>query len=754
MPDPHFVNFQPSLFDDWDVLKENAKSLAEILAEQNQVTSGDNWQVHNHQLQLLVNTMREAVLYFDSLGCLKLSNISAQQWLVEPTQLGLPLPSLFSQWPDALKQQEELEQVIRYGTNTWGTKSEIILNNVTYWLSIDKIATTDLGGQVNGVMAVFTDITDSVLREKALAEGDLRYRAYMSHSNDGIWCYELIQPVDTHLPVRQQCLQIAEHARLIECNMRFVQMYGFDSVQAMLGKTLFRPESQSTLDKIQIFIEQGYCFNQEELIFRTREGEPLHLQTNASGIIDKGKLIRIWGASHNISSSRAYQARVDFLANHDTLTQLPNRTCLYHFIEKQMATVPDGQSLALLLIDLDRFKEINDTLGHSFGDHLLRNIAARLSQIFLGSTALIARLGGDEFAICLPLVENTEEALSVAHAVSRSIASLTDIEGIALEVSASIGVSLFPQQAPDLSALMRFADVAMYHAKSRFEGVSLYDGTIDPHSQQRLELMGALGRAIQGQQMVLYFQPKINLRDNQIYAFEALVRWQHPELGLIPPSEFIPLAEMSTLIYPLTRWVLEHSIRQCRAWHQLGFALGVSVNLSVRNLMDERIVADLRRMLALYNLPADALELEITESMIMHDPERALKVLDQLADLGINLSIDDFGTGYSSLAYLKRLPVRTLKIDYSFVCGMLTDKQDQIIVHSTINLAHNLGLYVVAEGVESAEVWAELKDLGCDAAQGFYLGVPMHARDSIDWLNSGIWSQKAKTDDEILSVQS
>lgn len=468
-----------------------------------------------------------------------------------------------------------------------------------------------------------------------------------------------------------------------------------------------------------------------------RHSESLHLQTNASGIVENDKLIRIWGASHNISSNRHYQARVDFLANHDSLTQLPNRTCLYHFIEQQMVSVPSGQSLALLLIDLDRFKEINDTLGHSFGDHLLRKIGERLSQLFAGSNAQIARLGGDEFAICLPIVEHKDEALSVANAVFRSIASMGEIDGIALAVSASIGVSLYPQQAPDLSTLMRFADVAMYYAKSHYKGVALYDGDIDPHSQQRLELMGALGRAIQAQQLVLYFQPKINLKDNQIYAFEALVRWQHPELGLIPPSEFIPLAEMSSLIYPLTRWVLENSICQCQAWRRMGYPLGVAVNLSVRNLMDERIVGDLRKMLVLYNLPADALELEITESMIMHDPERALDVLEQLADLGITLSIDDFGTGYSSLAYLKRLPVRTLKIDYSFVCGMLQDKQDQIIVHSTINLAHNLGLYVVAEGVESAEVWAELKQLGCDAAQGFYLGMPMPAVDSLAWLNRG-----------------
>jgi diguanylate cyclase (GGDEF)-like protein len=744
--DPRFVNFQPSLFDDWDSLKENAKSLADIVAEQDDIAYADVWRAQSHQLQLLLNTMREAVLYFDSQGNLKLANQSAEQWLVEPVQAGMRLTELFSNWPAAAKQQEEIVQVVRRGTNSWGSRCEITLHDITYWVSIDKIATTDLGGQVNGVMAIFTDITDTVLKEKALAEGELRYRAYMNHSNDGIWCYELLHPVDINLTIEEQCLHIAQHARLAECNLRFAQMYGFESVQAMLGLTLYRPDSQSTLSKIRIFVEQGYRFNQEELIFRTRENDSLHLQTNASGIIEENQLTRIWGASHNISSSRHYQARVDFLANHDSLTQLPNRTCLYHFIEKQMVCVPAGQSLALLLIDLDRFKEINDTLGHSFGDHLLRKIGSRLSQLFSGSNAQIARLGGDEFAICLPVVEHKEEAMSVANAVSRSVASLADVEGIALEVSASIGVSLYPQQAPDLSTLMRFADVAMYHAKSHFIGVALYNGDIDPHSQQRLELMGALGRAIQAQQLVLYFQPKINLQDDQIYAFEALVRWQHPELGLIPPSEFIPLAEMSSLIYPLTRWVLENSIRQCQAWRRLGYSLGVAVNLSVRNLMDERIVGDLQKMLILYNLPADALELEITESMIMHDPERALNVLEQLADLGVTLSIDDFGTGYSSLAYLKRLPVRTLKIDYSFVCGMLKDKQDQIIVHSTINLAHNLGLYVVAEGVESEEVWAQLKSLGCDAAQGFYLGVPMPGLDSIDWLDKSDWCSKSPVD--------
>ncbi|HMU66559.1 MAG TPA: PAS domain-containing protein, partial [Cellvibrionaceae bacterium] len=231
MREPRFVNVQPSLFDDWDQLKENAKSLADIVAEQDDAAYNDIWLAQSHQLQLLLNTMREAVLYFDSQGCLKLANNSAQQWLLKSPHTGARLSELFSQWPDAHKQQEEIFQVVRRGTNTWGSKSALVLGELTYWVSIDKIATTDLGGQVNGVMAVFTDITDTVLKEKALQEGEMRYRAYMSHSNDGIWCYELLAPVDIHLSIDEQAQQIAKQARLAECNERFAQMYGFDSVQ-------------------------------------------------------------------------------------------------------------------------------------------------------------------------------------------------------------------------------------------------------------------------------------------------------------------------------------------------------------------------------------------------------------------------------------------------------------------------------------------------------------------------------------------
>jgi EAL domain-containing protein (putative c-di-GMP-specific phosphodiesterase class I) len=270
-------------------------------------------------------------------------------------------------------------------------------------------------------------------------------------------------------------------------------------------------------------------------------------------------------------------------------------------------------------------------------------------------------------------------------------------------------------------------------------GVAVYDAAYDPHSPKRLELIGALGRAIRENQLVLHYQPKIHIKSGRVCGFEALLRWDHPELGFISPGDFIPIAEHSNLIYYLTLWVLENGIRRCKQWLMDGVEISVAMNLSARNLLDDRIVLDLRRLLEEYQLPPHLLELEITESTIMADPSRAEAALERIHQLGVALSVDDFGTGYSSLAYLKRLPVQTLKIDSSFVQTMLSDEQDEIIVHSTINLAHNLGLHVVAEGVETADVYQRLMEFGCDEAQGFYMARPL-ASDAADiWLKESDW---------------
>jgi len=291
---------------------------------------------------------------------------------------------------------------------------------------------------------------------------------------------------------------------------------------------------------------------------------------------------------------------------------------------------------------------------------------------------------------------------------------------------------------------MRYADIAMYHAKTQMLGLSIYSADADPHSPKRLAMMSELGRAIRENQLCLYFQPKVILDERRCYGFEALIRWIHPELGFVPPDDFIPIAEFTSLIHPLTAWVLEKSIAQCRQWQMQGLSLSVAVNLSARNLMDENIPKLVERLLIKYQLPPSRLELEITESSIMSDPNRALRILQQLHELGVHLSIDDFGTGYSSLAYLKRLPVQTLKIDNSFVRNMLEDLQDELIVNSTIHLAHNLGLTVVAEGVENEELLQRLSSMGCDEAQGYFIGRPMALNNADQWLVESGWIKQVE----------
>jgi diguanylate cyclase (GGDEF)-like protein len=742
VPDQSYMNFQQSLFDD-DATMPKAQAvdaLASLLGRYGALDEQDaDVKIQNHELHLLLNTMREVVLYFDAQGRLRFGNLCANRWLPGVVLSGQTFTELLPGWQRAAEREAELLQVARTGISVWGKREQAQIEGAFYWYSMDKIPTTDLRGEVNGVMLVLTDITDIVAKEKALAQSEARYRAYIANSQDAIWCYDINPPLDTRRAAPEQVKAIAESARLIECNSEFARLHQAQDAQQILGAPLYRPFHSSTLLRLQQFVTAGYRLEESELSVLSRQGERWHLQTNAVGIVENGFLTRIWGTTRNVTDKRHYLRRMDYLANHDALTQLPNRALLYKRIAERLARTATQGPLALLLIDLDRFKEINDTLGHSVGDCMLQQLAQRLQRLFQGSHALVARLGGDEFAVYLPLVDSAEEALQVAKSVSREICRLFELDNLRIEISASIGVALAPDPAADVSALMRFADVAMYHAKSHFKGIALYHADIDAHSTKRLALMGALGRAIRENQLVLDFQPKVDLTSQKVYAFEALVRWHHPELGLVPPLEFIPLAEMSTLIYPMTAWVLEQSLQQCELWRKQGYDLGVAINLSARNLMDERIVGDLRRLLIQYQLPGDAVELEITESMIMQDPVRALSILERIHRLGVRLAIDDFGTGYSSLAYLKKLPVHTLKIDYSFIRGMLDDKQDEIIVNSTIHLAHNLGLQVVAEGVESAEVYAQLVGLGCDCAQGFYMGKPMAAAQSLEWLQESQW---------------
>jgi diguanylate cyclase (GGDEF)-like protein len=433
---------------------------------------------------------------------------------------------------------------------------------------------------------------------------------------------------------------------------------------------------------------------------------------------------------------RRRNAESRYQARHDALTGLPNRVLFGESLKLALNAARRARTnAAVLLLDFDRFKEINDTLGHSSGDTLLRQVGPRLGPM-LGEADTVARLGGDEFAICLTETATTEAALAVASEIRRVLASPFDVGGLAVDLEVSIGVAMFPEHGEDAETLLRRADVAMYRAKSMAAGIELYDPDHDGHSRERLNLVGDLRRAIEGGGLVLHYQPKIDLRTDRTDSVEGLVRWEHPTRGLVYPDEFIPLAEHTGLIRPLTDLVIDEALRQCSVWRAEGIELAVAVNLSVRTLHDLQLPDRVHHALVRHRLPASALQLEITESTLMVDPERAIEVVRRLHRQGIQFAIDDFGTGYSSLAYLQRLPVAAIKIDKSFVVGLgKHGTDDDVIVRSTIHLARNLGIQVVAEGVETDRARQRLVELGCDVAQGYLLCRPMPPDELSEWVH-------------------
>ncbi|MDQ3867571.1 MAG: EAL domain-containing protein [Actinomycetota bacterium] len=423
-------------------------------------------------------------------------------------------------------------------------------------------------------------------------------------------------------------------------------------------------------------------------------------------------------------------------ALHDALTGLPNRTLFRDRLNQAVAAARrDGHETAVMLLDLDRFKEVNDTLGHASGDLLLTELARRLCEVVRESDS-IARLGGDEFALLLPRVHASSDPVEVAERITKALDEPFVLQDVPIAVEASIGIAIFPEHGGDVDTLLQRADVAMYAAKTSHGGYALYDAASDDYSPGRLRLVAELRRAIEEGELTVHYQPKEDLATAEVVGAEALVRWNHPERGLLAPGEFVPVAQHTNLIKPLTLYVLDTALAQCSAWRRDGVNLHVAVNLSSRSLLDVDLPADVARLLAKWELRGEALELEITETTIMADPLRAASVLARLNALGVRIAIDDFGTGYSSLAYLSGLPVHEIKIDRSFVTTMNESSSHAVIVRSTIDLGRNLGLEVVAEGVETADVLEALRALGCDAAQGYFLSRAVPPADLAEWLRA------------------
>ncbi|MET8676692.1 bifunctional diguanylate cyclase/phosphodiesterase [Streptomyces sp. NPDC004647] len=417
----------------------------------------------------------------------------------------------------------------------------------------------------------------------------------------------------------------------------------------------------------------------------------------------------------------------------DPLTGLPNRQWL---LERTWAALDHAERIgarsALVLIDLDRFRSVNDTLGHLAGDRLLLQIAERL-RLALPRGAEAARLGGDEFAVLLPTADSTTSAQRAARQLVATLGSPLDLDGLTLVLEASAGVAVFPDHALDAEGLLRRADVAMYQAKRDRSGVEVYEAKRDGNTPDRLGLLGDLRRALDAGDVELHYQPKVGF-DGQVVGLEALVRWVHPERGRVSPDEFIAIAESSGLMPHLTEYVLETALSQVAKWRASGLEVPVAVNVSPRDVHSPGFAGAVAARLARHGVPPGALQLEITEHVLLEDPQRAADTLAGLTGHGVKMSLDDFGTGYSSLVHLRRLPVSELKIDRSFVARLAIDNEDAEIVRCTVDLAHSLGLLVVAEGVEDDETWERLRDLGCDAVQGWLVAAAMPPDETTAWL--------------------
>ncbi len=464
-------------------------------------------------------------------------------------------------------------------------------------------------------------------------------------------------------------------------------------------------------------------------------------QGDYKGQIDTSREDEIGALAHAFDAMREGIAKreqeIRRLAYWDTLTNLPNRAQFVLLLNDALLSASRREeTVFVLMMDLDRFKHVNDVMGHSFGDALLRQVAGRLQLLLANrrqSSAQVARLGGDEFAVLLPDAD-LDSAQRVAAEILQALETPLSLEDQTVDIGAGLGIAGYPEHGNDGEALLSMAEVAMYAAKQRNDGAVVYDAAMDKSSEKSLSLLTELRNAIERNEFRLHVQPKIKLDTGEVVGMESLVRWAHPERGNVFPDEFIPFAEQTGFIRVLTRWVMEKSAELCQALAAKGYPLKVSVNLSTRDLLDQDLPAKFAETLARYKLAPGSFCLEITESAIMDDPVRAQHTLERLSAMGVDLSIDDFGTGYSSLAYLKRLPVNELKIDKSFVLNMENDVGDTKIVRSTIDLGHNMGLRVVAEGIESEAVWRLLADLGCDQGQGYFMSRPIPGDQLIAWL--------------------
>ena len=529
--------------------------------------------------------------------------------------------------------------------------------------------------------------------------------------------------------------------RILFVNAGFCKLYGVEKNE-VLHKTL---AAFGIVDRHHAIFNDmlEHIFENEpfdaEATARRKDGAEFELDLQVVPVMDSGEPTHWVAFLRDITESKNQLLMLRRQAMFDPLTDLPNRMLLFERFEKAIDNARSAKNMtALLLMDLDRFKEINDTFGHHFGDTLLKEIAVRLRNL-LSPNDTLSRLGGDEFGLFLTRASDPSDVAAVARRVLDSLQQPFAIEGHLVEVSASIGIALYPTHGTDARMLLRRADVAMYAAKEANVGYAFHNQEHESQTPDQLALVVEMRSAMERDEFELYYQPKLHVNSGLMTRAEVLIRWNHPKRGLLAPGAFIPIAERTGLIKPMTDWIIDRMLKQCREWHDAGAPVHVAVNISAKSLQEQLLPVKFQAALDKWNMDPRFVKVEITESSIMADPAHALAITSMLQSMGVRLSLDDFGTGFSSLTNLRQLPIDELKIDKSFVMGMTASEADTTIVRTMIDLAHNLGKQVCAEGVEDELTWRRLGEMGCDLAQGYWISRPLPAGDFLAWLVETFW---------------
>ena len=591
------------------------------------------------------------------------------------------------------------------------------------WTVIDSITMLDATGHYGGSLAMVSDLTE---RRKAAAE---------LHERTSL--YEALVTAQSELG---QILILTEGSQPIYINDAFIRLTGYSVEELMRLDSLFDLVPADQRLPLPSNLEQrlqGQRTRNFETTIVARDGRRIELEGTDLRFEAGGRTL-VFTVAHDVTERKAARRALEHQATHDSLTGLPNRRLIRERIDGLASK--SAAPFSVVSLGLDHFREVNDTFGHRAGDLLLQQVALRLrSQLSDGQT--MARLTGDTFAALLPGVGGSDADRDSAKLL-QAMEEPFEVEGQALDIGASVGVATYPDGGRDADELLRHADIAMSVAKTSRGTVVRYHPELERGGANRLALMAELRRAIHDDRLLLHYQPLVNLRTGRLVRFETLVRWEHPRRGVIPPTEFIPFAEKTRLIRPLTRWVLKSALSQWRTWHDAGRSYPMAVNISMRDLIDPAFPDEIDDLIREAGADPRELVLEITEGVIMTEPERVLQILRRLKRPGVRIAVDDFGTGYSSLAYLHRLPVDEIKIDKSFISAMAGDISKSNIVRAAVDLGHSLRLEVVAEGIEDGQTWDLLTALGCDVAQGYYISRPLAATAAEEWMAA--WSGRTE----------